>query len=361
MDDPNKIATTTVTVVAVPVASGLTAINGSIMSGTSTILTPTFNGGSATIGTSGAGSMDTSTSATSGMGVSTGNLTSTTTYTLTVTNAAGTVTTVTTTVTVLAAIVAPNLVAMTDPSVYGSNVFGSWLLSEGTGTTTADSSGNGRTGTLYNFNGTSTSGWNLNANGNYLAFNGINNYVSFPDTGLPNAAGPRSISVTFNTSAATTQQTLMTYGETSESWGLSINNNGNLTLNSGSDSTTSLLLHFNPATGSNLFTNDATISRIVGTPTIDASTSEFGATSGYFNGSSGLVIPYSSAFNLSSGNFTIETWFKASSFAPQFILSKDTYGVNFDWCLFLESNNTIAIYSNVDWDKLYSNCAHNDN
>lgn len=76
----SAIAQTTVTVVPAPTAS-LRAAQTTITSGTSTTLTPTFSGGTATItGLTG--------SFTSGTPVSTGNLSATTTFTLTVTNAA---------------------------------------------------------------------------------------------------------------------------------------------------------------------------------------------------------------------------------------------------------------------------------
>lgn len=57
---------------------------------------------------------------------------------------------------------------------------GYWPLNEGTGTTTADLSGNGRTGTLVN-----GPTWTTGKISNALSFDGINDYVSIPDFNPP--------------------------------------------------------------------------------------------------------------------------------------------------------------------------------
>ncbi|MFZ9617592.1 MAG: Kelch repeat-containing protein, partial [Holophagaceae bacterium] len=90
--------TATVTVVAAPTATSLTAGASTITSGNSTTLTPTFSGGTGKIGTT-AGGNDVTASATSGTAVT---ITpgSTTTYYLTVTNAAGSTASATRTVNV---------------------------------------------------------------------------------------------------------------------------------------------------------------------------------------------------------------------------------------------------------------------
>jgi len=44
------------------------------------------------------------------------------------------------------------------------------------------------------------------------------------------------------------------------------------------------------------------------------------------------TIPYTSDFDLSGGNYTLEGWFNSNSFSlPQSLISKDTWGINFDW------------------------------
>lgn len=105
VDDPARAMTLLLNVVQTPVAGGLVATKPTLTSGGITMLTPTFSGGTATIGTTGVGSSDLSASATSGTGISTGVLTANTLYTMTVTNTATppTIASVTTTVTVVAA------------------------------------------------------------------------------------------------------------------------------------------------------------------------------------------------------------------------------------------------------------------
>lgn len=60
-------------------------------------------------------------------------------------------------------------------------------------------------------------------------------------------------------------------------------------------------------------------------------------------------IPYNSNFNLSNTNYTLEGWFNSNSFsstAGQILISKDTYGVNFDWALYIFNSTTLIFYSN---------------
>ena len=57
------------------------------------------------------------------------------------------------------------------------------------------------------------------------------------------------------------------------------------------------------------------------------------------------TVPYNSTFDL-SGNYALEAWFKSSSFNNEFLLiSKDTYGQNFDWCILIENSTTIQVYT----------------
>jgi len=99
--DPTKSASTTVNVIAAPVASGLALAKGTLTTGSGTTITPTFASGTATIGTNGPGSNNVTAAAVSGVAVPTGPLTATTTFTLTVTNPAGDTATAASTATVV--------------------------------------------------------------------------------------------------------------------------------------------------------------------------------------------------------------------------------------------------------------------
>lgn len=65
-----------------------------------------------------------------------------------------------------------------------------------------------------------------------------------------------------------------------------------------------------------------------------------------------LTVPYSSDFNL-SGEFKIETRFKVNSFSSnQCLISKDTYGVNWDWGIEVLGNSSIRCYTNKGFNSL---------
>lgn len=57
-------------------------------------------------------------------------------------------------------------------------------------------------------------------------------------------------------------------------------------------------------------------------------------------------IPYDSTFDFSTGNYTINVWVKYSGGAPLTIISKDTSGANFDWCMYLPDPSNMYNYSN---------------
>jgi hypothetical protein len=59
-------------------------------------------------------------------------------------------------------------------------------------------------------------------------------------------------------------------------------------------------------------------------------------------------IPYNSDFNLSSTDYTLEGWFNLNAFQlpGQSLISKDTYGSNFDWSLLILNSTTLIFYSN---------------
>lgn len=56
-------------------------------------------------------------------------------------------------------------------------------------------------------------------------------------------------------------------------------------------------------------------------------------------------IAYNPTFNFSTGNYTINTWVNFAAFGGN-ITSKDDYGANFDWCMYLPNNSSVMIYSN---------------
>lgn len=111
--------------------------------------------------------------------------------------------------------------------------------------------------------------------------------------------------------------------------------------------TTSLLLHMEGSNGSTTFTDEKgnTITAF-GDAKISTAQYKFGSSSAYFDGTGDyLRLPYSSAFDLSTGNFTIEAWFmRLSTSGTQCIIAKDTYGSNFDWAIYV-SNTSLTCYT----------------
>ena len=77
------------------------------------------------------------------------------------------------------------------------------------------------------------------------------------------------------------------------------------------------------------------LSTVLGTPAPSYSSSAYvyGGGSTYFSGGA-FRVPYSSSFNLAGTDFTIESWVNFSQVAASMcLISKDTYGSNFDWCI----------------------------
>lgn len=85
---------------------------------------------------------------------------------------------------------------------------------------------------------------------------------------------------------------------------------------SGNDAYTKLLLHFeNNVTDSSVGANTVTNNNV----TFSGGTYKIGSYSAIFNGSNGyLLIPYSSAIDISSGDFTIDSWVYITSLADYF-------------------------------------------
>ena len=108
------------------------------------------------------------------------------------------------------------------------------------------------------------------------------------------------------------------------------------------DTDTVLLLHMNGVNNSIKFPENSFYPKVItrhGSAKISTSQSKFGSSSGYFNGTNSyLSVPWSSEFNLSSGDFTIEAWVYFNSTPGGSIIARDTYGSNFDWAINLGSN-----------------------
>ena len=61
----------------------------------------------------------------------------------------------------------------------------------------------------------------------------------------------------------------------------------------------------------------------------------------YSGASQYLRMPYSAAFDFSAATWTAECWFKAKAF-DLVILSKDTYGTNFDFCIYVSATTIFS-------------------
>ena len=87
-------------------------------------------------------------------------------------------------------------------------------------------------------------------------------------------------------------------------------------------SLTLVLLHFDGANNSTVFTDSSpfnqTVSVVTGTPKISTAMSKFGGSSLYLDGSSSIKIPNNANLNLGTGVFTIEFWFYLPSLPSGF-------------------------------------------
>jgi hypothetical protein len=122
----------------------------------------------------------------------------------------------------------------------------------------------------------------------------------------------------------------------------------------------SLLLPFNSNFNDNSSNNFSVTA--YGNAQISSTQSKFGGSSAYFDGNGDyLLLEDNNAFNFNSNfedypsiPFTIEAWIyplTLSSATASFLISKDTYGSNFSWCIALYSNR-IGVYThdiNGDW------------
>lgn len=88
---------------------------------------------------------------------------------------------------------------------------------------------------------------------------------------------------------------------------------------------------------------------------ISTSVYKYGNSSlGFDGGGDYFIVADNSQFDFSSGAFTIEAWFLCNSISSgyQTIISKDTYGSNFSWCLRINNNSVQTLTSNIsgDWN-----------
>lgn len=115
------------------------------------------------------------------------------------------------------------------------------------------------------------------------------------------------------------------------------------------DSTTLLIKSDGPSTNATFLdssTNAATVTRYgdvtQGSTSPYIPSQNWGA---YFDGSGDyMTVPYSSLFDLSTGDWTMEAWFCLNAWGCH-IISKDTYGSNFDWSIYVASATSIILYT----------------
>ena len=88
------------------------------------------------------------------------------------------------------------------------------------------------------------------------------------------------------------------------------------------------------------------IIRLVGDTKVSTAQSHSGSSSVYFDGNDSIFVPYTQEFIFTNGDWTVETWFRAEDLTGmRTILSKDTYGMNFDFCIALQNGTSIAAYT----------------
>lgn len=113
------------------------------------------------------------------------------------------------------------------------------------------------------------------------------------------------------------------------------------------------VLHMAGANGATTFLDSSAVNKpytTFGSAQISTASSKIGGSSGYFVGSSGnswLRTPYTADLNLNSVDWTMEAWFNSNSFANfQQVISKDTYGSNYDWAIEIPNSTTISLHTN---------------
>jgi hypothetical protein len=124
-------------------------------------------------------------------------------------------------------------------------------------------------------------------------------------------------------------------------------------LNPAGDSQVSLLLHMGGTNNSTTFLDNSYSPKSIvtnGTAKISTTSSKFGGSSGRFDGSGFLNIPYSSDFDLSSGDYTIEGWANPGSVSSAMtIICKHNYAIASDWVFTIENSTSVSYYTNLNY------------
>ena len=113
----------------------------------------------------------------------------------------------------------------------------------------------------------------------------------------------------------------------------------------------SLLLHFNGSNGSTIFVDNSPVTKSVTSnngAAISTAQSKFGGASVYFDGTNDyLSIANNSAFDLSSGDFTVEFWFRTSTLSlpsSHAVLVGQMSYTSAGWGIWQYSSTTVYVY-----------------
>ena len=113
----------------------------------------------------------------------------------------------------------------------------------------------------------------------------------------------------------------------------------------------SLLLHFNGSNGSTVFVDNSPVTKSVTSnngAAISTAQSKFGGASVYFDGTNDyLSIANNSAFDLSSGDFTVEFWFRTSTLSlpsSHAVLVGQMSYTSAGWGIWQYSSTTVYVY-----------------
>ncbi|HJW08335.1 MAG TPA: putative Ig domain-containing protein [Holophagaceae bacterium] len=244
--DLGKSATATVTVVAAPAITGFTASPGTIASGSSSTLTATFSGGTASVD-HGVGVVN------SGAGVLVSPA-ATTTYTLTVTNTAGTAVTATATVTVQSPPSITSFAAAPATITSGSSAILNWTVTGATSLSLDNGIGDVSGATSHPVTPGATTTYTLTATNAFGSVNATATVTVVPPPAITSfSANPTSV-----VSGATTQLSATFSG------GTGVVTPGNLAITSGTPITS------NPIATTTTFT--LTVTNPAGTSTTQTTT-----------------------------------------------------------------------------------------
>jgi hypothetical protein len=116
-------------------------------------------------------------------------------------------------------------------------------------------------------------------------------------------------------------------------------------------SNVSLLLHMDGANGSTTFTDNSSNSYAItkyGTAAVSTTQSQFGGSSGYFDGSGARLGLSSTAIDFGTGDFTAECWIylNASPVTTGQIMGKHVYGSSASWLFQINSSRILSFLWN---------------